>query len=306
MDAFTRILEESVSTKESVGISARITHKGKDLFRGAAGYADKEKAIPMTCDTLFRVFSNTKLVIAAAALMLFEKGYFALDEPISKYLPAFKDTKVISYTGDGALTTAPAKTPVTIRHLLTMTAGYSYHIPVALFNAPRNFEDARAITERILSEAANTPGLTSEKMLEAIATLPLAFEPGTGWLYGVCSDIIAGLVETIVQKPFGTFLKEEIFSPLGMNETSFHPGAGALERLAVLYDYSDPQDIKPYDVSEFNFFVGFIAIIFTAGVLLSFAFALVQRMIEMVVLYIISPLTVAFNCGITAARESGR
>ncbi|MCL2367738.1 MAG: beta-lactamase family protein [Oscillospiraceae bacterium] len=251
MDNFRRILEDSVATGENIGISARITHKGKDLFRGAAGYADKENNVPLTCDSLFRVFSSTKIIIAVAALRLFEQGYFALDDPVAKYLPMFKDLKVISYTGDGQRTTVPARTPVTIRHLFTMTAGYSYQIPVALFNAPRHFEDARALTEQILGDAVCQPKLTSDKMLEAIASIPLAFEPGTEWLYGVCSDVLAALVETIVQKPFGTHLKEEYFAPLGMKDTSFRPNPEQLKRLAVLYDFSNPQNPVPFDTSTF-------------------------------------------------------
>ena len=252
MDVFQKILEENISHSEHVGINARITHKGKDLFRGAAGFADKENNIPMTCENMFRVFSNTKLITAVAALMLFEKGCFALDEPISKYIPVFKDLSVISYTGDGSLTTVPAKAPVTIRHLFTMTAGFSYHIPVALFNAPRHYEDARALSFKILKEASERPNLTSEQMIEAIASIPMAFEPGSEWMYSVCSDILAALVEAITKQPFGTFLKKEIFEPLGMKDTCYRPNAEQLSRMAVLYDYSDPQNVVPYDITEFN------------------------------------------------------
>ena len=252
MNVFAGILEDSVLSKESVGISARITHRGRDLFRGAAGYADKENNAPLTCDNLFRVFSNTKLITGVAALMLFDKGCFALDEPVSKYVPVFKDLKVITYTGDGQLAFRAASTPVTMRHLFTMTAGFSYHIPVAIFNAPRHFEDARALSAKILEDATNIPNLTSEKMIEAIASIPMAFEPGTEWMYGLSADIIAAVCEAITKKSFGQFLQDELFNPLGMKDTCHRPNPQQLARLATMYDYSDLQNIVPYDTNEFN------------------------------------------------------
>jgi len=252
MDVFSRILKESVESLESVGISARITHKGKDLFRGAAGYADKEQKIPFTCDNLIRIFSMTKIITGVAVLKLFEQGYFSLDEPISKYLPMFKDMKVISYDEAGNLKLVPAKNPVTIRHLFTMTSGISYQIQTVVFDYPRHFQDARAFADEILKKASRTPNLTSEQMLEAIASIPLAFEPGTEWLYGPSSDVVAGLLEAITHRSFGEYLKEEIFVPMGMKNTCHRPTAEMLDKLAVLYDYSNPANIVPYDTNAYN------------------------------------------------------
>jgi len=252
VDVFSRILKESVESLESVGISARITHKGKDLFRGAAGYADKEQKIPFTCDNLIRIFSMTKIITGVAVLKLFEQGYFSLDEPISKYLPMFKDMKVISYDEAGNLKLVPAKNPITIRHLFTMTSGISYQIQTVVFDYPRHFQDARAFADEILNKASRTPNLTSKQMLEAIASIPLAFEPGTEWLYGPSSDVIAGLLEAITHKSFGEYLKEEIFVPMGMENTCHRPTAEMLDKLAVLYDYSNPANIVPYDTNAYN------------------------------------------------------
>lgn len=251
-DVFLNILNDCVNNKENVGISARITHKGKDIFRGAAGYADKEKGIPFTCDNLVRIFSMTKLITGVAALMLFEKGCYSLDEPLYKYLPAFKDLKVITYARDGRLVLSPAKNHVTIRNIFTMTAGFSYHILFTPYDVPKSFTDARRLSAEILEKTARTPNLTSEQMIEAIATIPMPFEPGTAWLYGVCSDILAALVAAISKKTFGAYLKEEIFDPLGMKDTCYRPTKEQLERLAVMYDYSDPKNVVPYDTSAFN------------------------------------------------------
>lgn len=252
MDIFSRILNDSINNKEHVGMSARITHKGKDLFRGAAGFADKENQIPFTCDNLVRIFSMTKLITAVAALKLFEQGYFSLDEPIGKYMPAFRDMKVISYKEDGSMEAVAAKTPITIRHLFTMTAGFSYQIPTAAFDNSRNIEDARILTDQILLKASRTPNLTSDQMLEAIASIPLAFEPGTQFLYSLCSDVIAGLVTAITKKEFGAFIQEEIFNPLEMSNTTYRPSEEQLKKLAVLYDYSDISNIVPYDTNAYN------------------------------------------------------
>lgn len=257
MDTFQRILNESVAANECVGVSARITHKGKDLFRGAAGFADKENGIPFNCDNLIRMFSSTKLVTGATAMMLYEKGYFHLDEPVAKYLPAFANLKVIDYDNIGRMVLRPAKNILTIRHLFTMTSGISYHIPTAassvdMLDFPKEFEAARAMAETILRKAAGTPNLTSEMMLEAIASMPLAFEPGTRWLYGPNSDVLAGVCEAITKMRYSDFLKENLFDPLGMKDTCYRPTPEQLERLAVFYDYIDPANVVPYDQNAFN------------------------------------------------------
>lgn len=251
---FERILQDAVAEGLAVGLSARITRNGEDLYRGSAGFADKENNIPFTCDTMVHVFSMTKLVTGVAALKLLEEGCFWLDDPVCKYLPCFRDMKVIDYDASGQLITRPAAVPITIRHLFNMTAGFSYHIPNTAAERPRNLEDARILTDKVLRAAAVSPGLTSQKMLEYISTIPLAFEPGSQWLYGVCSDVLAGVVESIAQKPWGEFLKDEIFKPLGMKDTCFRPTPAQERRLAVIYDYADPRSVVPYDPYAFNIY----------------------------------------------------
>ena len=123
---------------------------------------------------------------------------------------------------------------------------------VITFDYPRHFQDARAFADEILKKASRTPNLTSEQMLEAIASIPLAFEPGTEWLYGPSSDVIAGLLEAITHKSFGEYLKEEIFVPMGMKNTCHRPTAEMLDKLAVLYDYSNPANIVPYDTNAYT------------------------------------------------------
>ena len=252
MDVFSKILEQAVAENAGVGFSARITHKGKDLFRGAAGYADQEGKVPFTCDTVARIFSMTKLVTGVAAMKLFEQGCFALDEPIAKYLPMFKDLKVISYDDMGTMVLRPSRVPLTIRHIFTMTAGFSYQFPTESFEIPSYSTDAADMSRQILMETAAKPNLTSAQMLEAIASIPMSFEPGTGWQYGLCCDILAALVEAVSGKTFGTFLQEELFNPLGMKDTCFRPNAEQLARLAVLYDYSDPSNVVRYDDQAYN------------------------------------------------------
>ena len=252
MDFFSKILEQAVVNNDGVGFSARITHKGKDLFCGAAGYADLERKIPFACDTLTRIFSMTKLITGVAALKLFEQGCFSLDEPLSKYLPVFQDLKVISYDESGKLKLVPSKVPLTIRHIFTMTAGFSYQFPTESFEIPPYSADAAEMSRKILMETSAKPNLTSAQMLEAIASIPMSFEPGTGWQYGLCCDILAALIEAVSGKTFGVFLQEELFAPLGMKDTGFRPHAQQLARLAVLYDYSDPSQVKPYDDQAYN------------------------------------------------------
>ena len=157
VSVFDRILQDAVEEGLAVGLSARITHKGQDLYRGAARWADRQNGVPFSCDTILHIFSMTKLVTSVAALKLFEEGCFSLDDPVSKFLPCFKEMKVIDYDSSGQLITRPATVPLTIRHLFTMTAGFSYQISTTAAERPRNLEDARIITDKILRQAAAEP-----------------------------------------------------------------------------------------------------------------------------------------------------
>jgi len=252
MDRFERILREHVDDGTVVGACAKIVRRGKVLFSGGAGMADRERGVPFTADRVVRIFSMTKMIVAAAALRLYEEGCFSLDDPVSRFVPAFKDASVID-CGAGKPKFRPASKEITMRHLFTMGAGFPYPEPAPADGSPQELRESAACAKRVMlgmREVREKGGeLTTAGMLDALATIPMCFEPGEGFLYGYCADILGGAVSAIAKKPLGQFLKEEILAPLGMNDTTFSPDGEQLSRRAVLYDYADPANIVPLDFS---------------------------------------------------------
>lgn len=212
MDA---LLEQFVA-EGTPGCSCSVARYGETIYEGAFGVRNLQTGDPMTLDTLFRMYSMTKVITCTAALMLFERGRFLLDDPVSRFLPEFEHLLLNQDNGFAPATTKAAVEPMLIRHLFTMTSGIPYPYPA--------MESGRwQITSSTeLARLAGAGESTSTRELaRRIARLPLAFEPGTQWLYGMSHDVLGALVEELSGKPFETFLKEEIFEPLGMQSTAF-------------------------------------------------------------------------------------
>jgi CubicO group peptidase (beta-lactamase class C family) len=251
MDRFRQILQSYVDSQGGLGVSAKITHRGRELFCGAAGYADPQTKTPFSPGAVVRIFSLSKMINAVAALKLFEQGCYTLDDPLYRFVPAFKDAVVLSYAGGDRPAVRSAKNEITMRHLFTMTAGYAYPVISATAEAPRRFMDAGAYSEKAFSRLAEQRNqgmdLTTAHMLEAIAAIPMAFEPGEGFIYGLCADILGGAAAAIAGKSLGELLRQEIFIPLGMKDTSFTLGQEQKLRLATIYDLTDPANPAPFD-----------------------------------------------------------
>lgn len=199
------------------GVSCEVYYQGKPVFKHMNGYADLETKKPITEDTLFTIASCTKVITVVGALMLYEQGKFLLDDPLSNYMPEFKDMKVrMQSTG----IPIPAEHHIRIQDLFTMSAG----LPMA--------NDAM----QRCAEATDGRCPTREAM-KYLAQMPLDFEPGTLWAYGICHDVLGALIEVLSGMTFGEYLKKNIFDPLGMNDTTFHPTAEMEKRIATRYDY---------------------------------------------------------------------
>jgi CubicO group peptidase (beta-lactamase class C family) len=248
-----RILRNYVDSGAAAGVSAKVTHKGRELFRGAAGYADIETQRPFSCDDVVRIFSLSKMIYAVAALQLFEQGFFTLEDPVYKFVPAFKDAKVLSYFGKDIPTVRYAKKDITMRHLFTMTAGFAYPEIAVTAETPRRYMDAAAYSEKVFAQALEERDLgmelTTRRMLEAIATIPMCFEPGEGFIYGLSADILGGVTACISGTSLGETLRDGIFEPLGMKDTTFTPNGDQKKRMAVIYNVSNPAVPVPYDFS---------------------------------------------------------
>jgi CubicO group peptidase (beta-lactamase class C family) len=203
-----------------------VARQGRIVHIGTYGQRDVEAADPVELDTIWRIYSMTKPVTSIAAMMLYEEGAFELKDPISKWLPAFADTKV--YRGGSALNPVleAQQEPIRVWHLLThtsgLTYGFHYSTPVDAMYRASGFE-------------WGAPPGDNAAMCDAWASLPLLFQPGSEWNYGVSTDVLGHLVELISGESLDDFFRTRIFEPLGMSQTGFHVEPSAHSRLAALY-----------------------------------------------------------------------
>jgi CubicO group peptidase (beta-lactamase class C family) len=223
-------LNEWVEKGWMQGGTALIARNGKIVYYKAVGYNDMEAKVVMKKNDIFRIASQTKAITSVAIMVLFEEGKLLLDDPVSKYLPAFRKQQVIATFNetDTTYTTIPAKSEITIRQLLTHTSGLGY--------AQIGSKEANAIYAKANLTAGI--GVVGDDLLSAmnrLGKLPLMHQPGERWTYGLNSDLLGCLVEQISGKTLDQFFKEKIFEPLGMNDTHFHLPAAKATRLVKLY-----------------------------------------------------------------------
>jgi CubicO group peptidase (beta-lactamase class C family) len=200
------------------------------------GWADREQATPLRVDHLFRAFSNTKLVTSCAVLLLMEDGRLGLDDPVGAYIPQLAHPRVLKPGATSLDDTEPARGPITVRHLLTHSAGLSYGLldPGSLMY--------KAYVERKMLN----PATPLSAMMDVLGELPLLFHPGTSWEYSVASDVLARLVEVVSGLRFDAFLQQRIFAPLGMVDTGFVVPEGERGRLSAYYRGADAiNPLKP-------------------------------------------------------------
>ncbi len=175
------------------------------------GWADKEARIPLRVDHIFRAFSNTKLITSCAVLLLFEEGRFQLDDPIERFIPQLGHRRVLRPGATSLDQTEPAQRSITIRHLLSHTAGLSYGL----------FDPGTLIFNAYNERKVNNPAITLAEMMDVLADLPLIYQPGTSWEYSVAIDVLARLVEVVSGQRFDAFIQSRILGPLGMVDTGF-------------------------------------------------------------------------------------
>jgi CubicO group peptidase (beta-lactamase class C family) len=204
---------------------------GKVAHSSLQGLADVERNVPMRDDTVFRIYSMTKPITSIAFMMLVEEGRIAIDEPVHRHIPEWKNLGVFVAGTNPAFLTRPPSRPMQIVDLLRHTSGLTYGFQ------QRSNVDA-AYREEKIGEVEKAG--TMQTMVEGLAKIPLEFSPGEAWNYSVSTDVIGYLIEKIAEKPFEQFLKERIFDPLGMKDTGFHVPADKAHRLAACYS-ADPQ-----------------------------------------------------------------
>jgi CubicO group peptidase (beta-lactamase class C family) len=215
-----------------------VYRRGKVVHSSVQGFADVERKVPVRDDTIFRIYSMTKAITAVAFMMLVEEGKVALDEPVHKYIPEWKDLGVfVAGTAPNFMTRPPAR-PMQIVDLLRHTSGLTYGLQ------QRSNVDAAYREEKV---ADMVPGKTLDDMIKDLAKIPLEFSPGEAWNYSVSIDVLGYLIGRISNQPFQQFLKERIFDPLGMTDTGFHVPAEKAHRFAACYSNNPPGKMKIYD-----------------------------------------------------------
>ncbi len=213
------------------GTQLLVYRRGKIVHSAVQGLADVERKAPMKDDTIFRIYSMTKPITSVAFMMLVEEGRVALDEPVHKYIPEWKNLGVFQAGTAPAFLTKPPSRPMLIVDLLRHTSGLTY-----AFQQRSNVDAAYRQAKIGEFEKAGT----LQSMIDGLAKIPLEFSPGEAWNYSVSTDVIGYLIGKISGKPFEQFLRERILDPLDMNDTGFFVPADKAHRLAACYS-ADPQ-----------------------------------------------------------------
>ncbi|MDH3379035.1 MAG: beta-lactamase family protein [Gammaproteobacteria bacterium] len=223
-------LRSYIDSGKLPGAIVLVARQGQVAFVHTDGNRDIERDQLMTADTIFRIYSMTKPITSVAVMMLYERGEFQLDHPIADYIPELGGLEVIVSGSGDDVRTEPARRPITIHHLLTHTSGLTYSVfsDSALGQLYRDHRTDFALDDGPLREVVGR-----------LAGIPLAFQPGTRWNYGVSTDVLGRLVEVISGQPLDEFFSEQILSPLAMHDSSFTITPDRLDRLAALYGYTD-------------------------------------------------------------------
>jgi CubicO group peptidase (beta-lactamase class C family) len=213
-----------VDNKQLAGVATLVTRHGQVVQQMTYGQADLASNTPLQKDTIVRLYSMTKPITGVAMMMLYEEGRWKPSDPISRYIPEFKDLKVFkSLDADGKPVAELPGHPPTMGELMSHTAGFTY----GLFGSTP--------VDKMYMQANPLAAGSLKEFIDKIAPLPLAYEPGQGWVYSVSVDIQGYLVEKLSGQPFADFLRERIFEPLGMNDTAFFVPQNKLSRLATVY-----------------------------------------------------------------------
>lgn len=224
-DRITDILAAAVDNRECAGVNVLLRRHGEEVLYTQAGMADIEAGRLIQRDSIFRLYSQSKPVTAAAVMLLCERGLIDLMDGVDKYLPGFRNPQVVDAKGN---LTRAYRAPW-IMELLGMTAGLSYPDadPAGQY-AARVFEEAHEAIRK-------GGGIPTVEFMNRLGQQPLAFQPGTHWRYSTCADVLGAVVEVVSGKRFGEFLREEFFTPLEMHDTGFFVPEGKRDRFVTCY-----------------------------------------------------------------------
>ena len=235
-----------IDTGRLPGAQLLVARRGEVVHRATLGRMDVERDRPLRDDALWRIYSMTKPITSLALMMLWEEGRFTLNDPVQRFIPAWRDLRVWEAGRGELLRTRPARPPMTMRHILSHTAGLTYGSALL---APG--QQAHPVEEAYAAlDIGTRSGDTLEAMVDKLARVPLRFDPGSAWQYSLATDVCGHLVQVISGQPFETFVHERILAPLGMTDTGFHVPADKLDRLTTCYRYDARRLMVPVDTPE--------------------------------------------------------
>ena len=230
-----KVMQKYIDEGKLAGISTMVIKNGKMVERANFGYADLETKKPVEDNTIFRIFSMTKPITAVALMTLYEEGKFQIDDKVSKYIPGFAGTMVYKSVGKSFILEKQVN-EITIRNLLTHSSGISYGW------------DAKSYVDSLyrVTKVGGWDGTIGEKV-KILTGLPLNFQPGTEWKYGLSIDVIGYLVEVLSGKPLDAYMKTRIFDPLKMEDTGFYVPENKLNRLSQMNRFDKAGVLKSSD-----------------------------------------------------------
>ncbi len=237
LERIATVVQRDIDEQRIAGAVTMVIRHGRVAWFKAQGMMDKEENKPMHPDTMFRICSMTKPVTSVAVMMLYEEGYFLLDDPISKYLPEFKNPKVLVKPASGEPYVIPSTREITIRDLLRHTSGLTYNWDPTL--GPM-YKDANVAHGLLQYDG------TLEESVKHLASLPLLFNPGERWEYSLGVDVLGRLVEVISHQTLDEFFRTRIFQPLGMKDSYFYLPNNKLDRLATVYTYDSEKGLNRF------------------------------------------------------------
>ena len=241
------MLEEAMQKEQVPGLVAMVVKNGQVVYHSAKGLADVETGKAMEKNSIFRIASQTKAITSTAIMMLWEEGKFRLDDPISKYIPEFKNPQVLNTFryADTTFSTRPSTKEITIRHLLTHTSGLGYGVIDGDERMKMIYHKAG------VTDLFTTENITIGESVKLLAKLPLHHEPGAKYTYSEGLDVLGYLIEIVSGMPFDQFLKTRIFDPLGMNDTRFYLSDAQAPRLVTVHTRKDNKWIS-YPVTFYD------------------------------------------------------
>jgi len=243
-----QMCKEAIQKGDLPGMVSMVVRNGKIVHWKAYGMANNQEGRKMKRDNIFRIASQSKAITSTAVMMLWEEGKFQLDDPISKYIPEFKDPQVLKSfnPADSSYTTEPAKSEITIRQLLTHTSGIGYGV----IDGDEQFK-------KIYAKAGITDAFTTNKITLAenerkLAKLPLHHNPGEKFTYSEGLDVLGYFIEVVSGMPFDVYLKTHIFDPLDMNDTRFYLPQKKANRLVAVQQKNINGQWEKYPVTFYD------------------------------------------------------